>query len=57
MKSKIKMDNVHKISTDIVDVLSLSIYQQKLRNKSVEELRYITRHAFDQDTLLILIML
>ena len=43
------MDNVHKISSDIVDVLSLSIYQQKLRNKSVEELRYIARHAFNID--------
>ena len=43
------MDNTYKTSSDIVDVLSLSIYQQKLRNKSVEELRYIARHAFNID--------
>ena len=43
------MDNTHKTSSDIIDVLSLSICQQKLRNKSVEELRYIARHAFNID--------
>lgn len=39
----------NKISSDIVAVLSLSMYQQMLRNKSVEELRYIARHAFNID--------
>lgn len=43
------MDNTHKISSDIIEVLSLSMYQQTLRNKSVEELRYIARHAFNID--------
>lgn len=43
------MDNTHKTSDDILAVLSLSIYQQTLRNKSVEELRYIARHAFNID--------
>lgn len=43
------MDNTYKTSSDIIDVLSLSIYQQKLRNKSVDELRYIARHAFNID--------
>lgn len=41
------MDNTHKTSSDIVAVLSLSMYQQTLRNKSVEKLRYIARHAFN----------
>lgn len=44
------MDNTHnKTSGDIIAVLSLSMYQQTLRNKSVEELRYIVRHAFNID--------
>lgn len=44
------MDNTHnKTSGDIIAVLSLSMYQQTLRNKSVEELRYITRYAFNID--------
>ena len=44
------MDNTHnKTSGDIIAVLSLSMYQQTLRNKSVEELRYIARHAFNID--------
>lgn len=43
------MDNTHKTSDDILAVLSLSMYQQTLRNKSVEELRYIARHAFNID--------
>lgn len=43
------MDNTHKNSDDILAVLSLSMYQQTLRNKSVEELRYIARHAFNID--------
>lgn len=45
-----KMDNTYnKTSGDIIAVLSLSMYQQMLRNKSVEELRYIARHAFNID--------
>ena len=44
------MDNTYnKTSGDIIAVLSLSMYQQTLRNKSVEELRYIARHAFNID--------
>lgn len=44
------MDNTHnKTSGDIIAVLSLSMYQQTLRNKSVEELRYIAKHAFNID--------
>ena len=44
------MDNTYnKTSDDIIAVLSLSMYQQTLRNKSVEELRYIARHAFNID--------
>ena len=43
------MDNTHKNSVDILAVLSLSMYQHTLRNKSVEELRYIARHAFNID--------
>lgn len=44
------MDNTHnKTSGDIIAVLSLSMYQQNLKNKSVEELRYIARHAFNID--------
>lgn len=44
------MDNTHnKTSDDILAVLSLSMYQQTLINKSVEELRYIVRHAFNID--------
>lgn len=42
------MDNTYnKTSGDIIAVLSLSMHQQTLRNKSVEELRYIARHAFN----------
>lgn len=43
------MDNTYKNSDDILAVLSLSMYQQKLINKSVEELRYVARHAFNID--------
>lgn len=43
------MDNTCKTSGDIIVVLSLSMYQQTLRNKSVEELRYIARYAFNVD--------
>ena len=44
------MDNTHnKTSGDIIAVLSLLMYQQNLKNKSVEELRYIARHAFNID--------
>lgn len=44
------MDNTYnKTSGDIIAVLSLSMYQQMLRNKSVEELRYVARHAFNID--------
>lgn len=43
------MDNTYKTSGDIIAVLSLSMYQQTLRNKSVEELKYIARHAFNID--------
>lgn len=43
------MDSTCKTSGDIIAVLSLSVYQQTLRNKSVEELRYIARHAFNVD--------
>lgn len=49
-KRKIKIDNTYnKTSGDIIAVLSLSVYQQTLRSKSVEELRYIARHAFNVD--------
>lgn len=49
-KRKIKIDNTYnKTSGDIIAVLSLLMYQQTLRNKSVEELRYIVRHAFNVD--------
>lgn len=44
------MDNTHnKTSGDIIAVLSLLTYQQTLRSKSVEELRYVARHAFNID--------
>lgn len=44
------MDNIHnKTSDDILAVLSLSMYQQTLRNKSVEELRYIAEGIFNID--------
>lgn len=43
------MDSTHKNSDDILAVLSLLMYQQILRNKSVEQLRYIARHAFNID--------
>ena len=44
------MDNTYnKTSDDIIAVLSLSMYQQTLRNKSVEELRCIARHVFNID--------
>lgn len=44
------MDSTYnKTSGDIIAVLSLSMYQQTLRNKSIEELKYIARHAFNID--------
>lgn len=44
------MGNTHnKTSCDIIAVLSLSMYQQTLRNKSVDELRYVARNAFNID--------